>query len=205
MVDMAPQRRRLSAGRGRWCVGLHRREHLPDEPFGRPADEADRAPGAADADEVVRDRLMVRREHHADTGEDGIELTVVARQGLGIRHDPLDVESLGLGEAMPLVEQFGCQVCCDDVGAGAGRGDRDVAGPRRDVVDALSCTDVGGIDEDRAERGDDLGRNGGVVAECPHRTVLGLEGCVVGGRGGGGWSRVAHGSPLRWWCLIHSR
>src|SRR5215469_13117091 len=52
MPFVAPQRRGLRAGR-RWRrVRLHQGEHLPDEAVGSPAEQADRAAGAADPHEL---------------------------------------------------------------------------------------------------------------------------------------------------------
>ena len=53
VVLVAPQRRRLRAGRRRRRVRLHGGEHLPDEALRRPAEQADGAARAADPDQLV--------------------------------------------------------------------------------------------------------------------------------------------------------
>src|SRR5271154_4200875 len=61
-----PQRRWLSARRRRRGVGFHGGEHLADEAFGGPAEQADGAARAADPDQFVGAGLVMRGEHDAE-------------------------------------------------------------------------------------------------------------------------------------------
>ena len=78
-----------ATGRRRRGVRLHGGEHLPDEAFRRPAEQADGAARAAHPDELVGAGLVVRREHDADAGHDGVELAVGERQRLGVGLPPV--------------------------------------------------------------------------------------------------------------------
>src|SRR3712207_7778467 len=46
------------------------------------------APRPADPDQLVGGLLVVRREHHADTGQDGVEGAVGVGEGLGVADLP---------------------------------------------------------------------------------------------------------------------
>jgi hypothetical protein len=73
------------------------------------------------------------------------------------------------------VEQLGCQVGSDHLGASACGGQGRAPGPGGDVEHALPALHVKGLDEDAAERSDDLIDDGSVAPARPHRGVLGLE------------------------------
>ena len=89
----------------------------------------------------------------------------------GVVGAPVQVEALGLGgAARPMSSSARRDVGGDDVGAGAGGGQRGVAGAGRDVEDVLAGADAGSLDEPGSERGDDLGGHGVVVAESPERS-----------------------------------
>ena len=84
MVGPPPERSRGGPGWRRRRVRLHGGEQLPDEALRRPAQDADRAARPADADELVGGLLVVRGEHHADGGDDHVEVAVAVRERLGI-------------------------------------------------------------------------------------------------------------------------
>ena len=112
-------------------------------------------PGPADPDQLVGGLLVVRREHHADAGQHGVELAVVERQGLGVGLPPVEVDAALGGGRAPGVEQLGGQVAGDDVGAGQRGRDGGVAGAGSDVEHALARAAMpAGLDQDavRARR-----------------------------------------------------
>ena len=127
-----------------------------------------RAAGAHHADELVGGLLVVRREHHADAGHDGVERPVGVRQRLGVGGLPVEGEALGRGGPAADLEKLGREVGGGDPGAAAGRGQRHVARAGGDVEDALAGADADGLDEDLAEVVDDLRRDRVVVAQRPH-------------------------------------
>ena len=123
-------------------------------------------------------------EHHADAGGHGVEHVVVVGQVLGVADLPLEADARGLGIGLALVEQLGREVAGDDVRPGRGGRDRDVAGSGGHVEHVVVGAEMGRLDEHGSEVGDDLGRDGVVVAERPHRAVARLQGGVgiAGGR-----------------------
>src|ERR1035441_2128727 len=84
VVLAAPQRGRLRAGWGWWGVGLHGGEHLADEAFWGPAEQADGPARAADPDQFAAAGLVVRGEHDPNTGHHGVELAVGEWERLGV-------------------------------------------------------------------------------------------------------------------------
>jgi hypothetical protein len=113
----APERRRLCAGRRRCSERPHRPEERAEHAVRRPAEEPDRAAGAAHPDELVGHRLVERREHDADRGHDDVEGLVAERQMLGVCFDPLEVEPGGLGLLATGFEQLRRQVGSRDLRA----------------------------------------------------------------------------------------
>jgi len=107
---------------------------------------------------------MVRGEHRAHDGQDGVVLLVGVRQPLGVRGLPGEAEPLGLGVAASALEQLGGQVGRDDPGSAPGGGDGGVAGAGGDVEDVRPRPDAGGLDELVAELGDDVVGDRGVMA-----------------------------------------
>ena len=81
------------------------------------------------------------------------------------------------------VEQLGGQVGGDDLGAGRGGRDGGVAGAGRHVEHPVARPTPAASTRIGPEVGDDLGGDGGVVAQRPHGAVLGLQGPVGLGRG----------------------
>ena len=194
---VAPQRRRLRAGRRRRAERLHGREQLTDEPLRRPAEQPHRPTGTDDADELVGALLVMRSEHHADAGEDRVERAVGERQRLGVGLAPVDLDTALRGRATPGVEELRGEVGGDDVRASLRSGDGDVARARCDIEDELAGVDVAGLDERGAEAPDEVVGQGRVVTGGPHRAVLRLE-CAVGlGAGDGGGGHVSFPSG---WC-----
>lgn len=87
----APQDRRLKVGRwGRHALG-DGGEEAGAGAVRRPAAQADRPAGTADADELARGGGVVGREHVAEGGGDDVEAVVGEWQGGGVPHDPLDL------------------------------------------------------------------------------------------------------------------
>ncbi len=151
MVLAAPERRRLRAGRRRRSERLHGGEHLPDEPFGRPAQQADGAAGLADPHQLVRAGLVVRRKHHAQAGHHHIELVVLERERLGVPFLPVQLSpAIGCLPAAG-VEHFRREVAGDDVRVHHGGRDRRIAGTGGHVQDALAGPDGARLNEDGAE------------------------------------------------------
>ena len=151
----------------------------PMKPGRRPGDQPDRAAGPADPDQLVRGGLVVRREHDADAGEHRCR---TRRRAYGSASaSPTSQVELDPGLAgQPLADrqQLGGEVGGDTVRAGRGGRDGDVAGAGGDVEHPVAGLDAGGLDQDGAEIGDELGRHRGVVAEGPHGPVLGFQGAI---------------------------
>src|SRR6478609_6671075 len=101
---------------------------------------------------------------------------------LGVTLLPVEQDPCFFGLVPADVEERGREVAGDDVRAGTRGRDRGVARPGGDVEDVLARRDTAGVDEDRAERRDDLPGHGRVVAERPQGGVSGLE-LRVRGRG----------------------
>ena len=180
MLLRTPQRRRLRAGRGRRRVGLHGREHLPDEPFRRPAEQADAAVRPAHPDQLVGRVLVVRREHRAEAGDHRVERAVLVRQRLRVGLLPGDRQPIA-GQDAARLEELGRQVAGDHLGTDLRGRDRRVATARCDVEHLVSAGDPAGLDEDGAEVADHVAGHAGVVAHRPHRAVLRLQLAVRGG------------------------
>ena len=106
VVLAPPQHRRQRPRRG-WSVRSEEPEELGTQPLGGEVDHADRAPGPAHADQLVRDRLMVRREDRAQRGGDDVEFAVAERKRFGVRLDPLELDSLPARLATTGIEELG--------------------------------------------------------------------------------------------------
>src|SRR5690625_3289771 len=118
---------------------------------------------------------MVRGEHDADAGDDGVEGPVRVGEGFGVGLLPAEPGAAPGGELAADGEELGGEVRGGDLRTGEGRGDGGVPGPGGDVEDALARADAGRPDEIGAEAGDDLGGDRRVVARRPHGAVAGLE------------------------------
>ena len=62
----------------------HRAEQLANEAIRRPVGHADAACRTADPEQFLGGLILVRREHHAEGGQDHVEGVGLERQGLGI-------------------------------------------------------------------------------------------------------------------------
>ncbi len=179
MVLVAPQRRRPGTGRRR-RVRLQRREQLPDEAPGRPAEESDRAARAAHPDQLVRSALVVRREHHADAGQHHVEAAVGVGQRLGVALVPPHRHAVAGGELPSRGEQLRGQVGGGDPGAGQRGRDRRVPGARGHVEHPVPGAHPARRDEHRPQLRDHVGGHGRVVAQRPGRPVARLQRPVRG-------------------------
>jgi len=120
-------------------------------------------------------------EHHAERGQRDVERAVGVREGLGVRGLEGDVEPVGLGAPLSLVEKRGNVVGRGHVREAPRGRERGVAVAGRDVEDALAGVDVGRLAERLAhdlEADADLA----VVPLVPGRLLAGLDGRVVDGR-----------------------
>ena len=171
----APQRRGLRArGRGRH-ERLHHAEQRAEHALRGPAEQPDRAAGAGDAHELVGGRLVVGREHHADRRHHDVERAVREREVLGVRLGPLELEALapprGAGPP-PAAPASGRSRSRCAPRAAAGR-------EALPVPAATSSTrvpsEMGRVDQPRAERQQERLHHVGVVARGPHRAVARLE------------------------------
>ena len=172
MVFAAPQRRRLGPGRRRRREGLHGGEHLPDEAFGRPAEQADGSAWFAHPHDLVRTGLVVRRKHNAQAGRHHIESVVLERQGFSVGFHPFQLNAAVRCLVPAGVEQFRSEIAGNHLGAHHGRGDGCVPGPRGHVQDTLLGFDSAGVHQDGSEVLEHLAGQGGVVPRSPHGPVL---------------------------------
>jgi hypothetical protein len=119
---------------------------------------------------------VVRREHHADARHDDVEFGGVEGQGFGIGRRPLEAESFCGRSSTAHRQQLRRQVGRGHHGTSPGCRKGGGAGAGGDIEHALPGLHVQDVDEDAAERRDDIGHDGRVAAAGPHRGVLGLEG-----------------------------
>ena len=114
----------------------HRGEHVPRRAVRRPVAHAEPAAWAQDARQLRRGPRLVGREHGAERRQHHVEAAVVERERLRVALDPVDLEVARLERRAR--EQLRRQVESGDVGAGAGRRQRRVAGAARDVEHAVA-------------------------------------------------------------------
>ena len=170
VVLVAPQRRRLDAGRRGGDVRLHGRERLADEPLGRPADHADPAARLADPDQFIRRQLVMRREHHTDAGQHRVELVVGERHFRGVRFLPLQRHTALGGDRLTCDEQLGGQIARHD-GRSRLRGrNGNASGARGHVEYTIAGADTGRLDEHRAKRGHHVSWPAGPAASSRRHT-----------------------------------
>ena len=93
MLLVPPEHRRESAGRRRRRVPGEHLEERAGRATGREAREPDRAAGAADAEQLAGDRLVIRCEHRPEARRDGVEIGIGERQRLGVRLDPAELDA----------------------------------------------------------------------------------------------------------------
>jgi hypothetical protein len=118
---------------------------------------------------------VVRGEHDAEAGQDDVEGAVGVRQRFGVRLLPGDGGAVLGGKRLAGGEQFGRQVGRGHPGAGQRRRDRGVAATGGDIEYPVAGFDVARRDEYLAEFGQQIGRQGRVVAARPHRAVPGFH------------------------------
>ncbi len=133
---------------------------------------------AADSDQLVGAGLVMRGEHDPHAGQHHVELAIGERQRLGVGLTPLHLHAQLRGLFPPGVEQLRSQVGGDHAGPGQGRGDGGVARSGGDVQHPVTARHPARPNQNRAKVRDDLGCQGGVVAQGPHPSVPGLEGKV---------------------------
>ena len=137
---------------------------------------------------------MVRGEHDPQAGHDDIELVVTERERLGVGLPPLQLNALPGGLPLPGGQQFGGQVTGDYAGPGVSGGNRGVARSSSHIQHPVSGPHPACGHEDLPQPGNDVGGQGRVVTQRPHRAVLVFQRPVSLGRG----SRCGHdGSPQR--------
>ena len=137
-----------------------------DEALRRPVGEADLAAGTADAQQLARGLLLVRREHDAEGREHHIEARIREGQRFGVGLLEGDRQAFGLGALAAALEKRADIVGRHDVGEAAGGGERRIAVAGGDVEDVLVAAEIDGLAQRLA---DDLqGRaDDGVVAGAP--------------------------------------
>jgi len=121
-----------------------------------------------------------------------VERGVVEREGLGVGHLAGDGEPVGLRAEPPLLEERGHVVGGRDVGEVAGRGERGVAVPRRDVEDPVGGAEVDRLAEPLADDLE-LDSDPAKVPRGPRGLLPGLHGAEVGG---GTVRDLVHGTLL---------
>ena len=179
----SPEEGRSDAGHGRH-IRRDDLEHLADEPVRGPGREADLAAGAADACELGRRLAMVRREHRAEDGKDGVEALVRKRDRFRVALEQLDRHSLRLGADAAALEQCRDVVDADDVAAAPCCGNRSVAAAAGDVEDEPIRLQVDRVAENVGD-GLDQGRHCVEVAARPHLLLAPFHVRQIGGAGFG--------------------
>ena len=101
--------------------------------------------------------------------------SIVERQVLGVRLNPLELHPGGLGPASAGVEHLGRQIARRDARSGLGCGDRGVARAGGDVEHSHPGTNAARLDEPWPERQKKRLDHGRVVARRPHLAVARLE------------------------------
>ena len=146
VVLVAPQRRRLRAGRRRGRVRLHRREHLADEPLRGPAQQADPPTGAAHAEQLVRGAWWCGA--NMTPTQTGRRRSCRRRTATPRRRPPRTRPSpCARGELPTRREQFRGQVGGHHVGAGERGGHGGVPGAGGDVEHPVAGAHAGRGDE----------------------------------------------------------
>ncbi len=153
----APQRRRLRTGRRRRGVRLHGGEQLPDESLRRPVEQADGAAGAADPDQLVGAGLVMRREHHPDAGQHGVEVLVRERQCLRVAPPPSTIRRRARAAcARPRSKSSGVRSEAMTSAPASAAGMAAFPDPAADVQHPRPAADPARLDQHRSEAGDQI-------------------------------------------------
>ncbi len=114
--------------------------------------------------------MWIVRELNAERREHAVKAFVGERQLVGVALPQVDSNASRVGSRTRLLEQLGCEIDAHNRRAALGRGDRDVAGPGRDVKDIHARGDLGCVHE--RQRGlDDQLRDRRVVARRPDQPL----------------------------------
>src|SRR5215472_3399639 len=117
-------------------------EHLPNESAGCPIRHGNDTAGAANAGEFGRDEFGTRRKHRADQAHNGVKLTVLIRQRLGITLFKGDGDPL-LGCAGPcFLKPVRGNVTAGYLGACPGRNQRKLSSTAADIQQPGSPRDT---------------------------------------------------------------
>src|SRR5258706_10960213 len=136
-----PEHRRRNSWRRRHVLSRSL-EHLSGEPRGGPIAHGDRAPGAADAQQLGNDHVRTWGKHGAKHGNHAIERSVGIRQAFGVALVKLDSETFFCGANASLLQEIGGNVHSRDRGSGASWGDGGVACAAGHVQQLHSRLDV---------------------------------------------------------------
>jgi hypothetical protein len=139
------------------------------------------AAGPADAQELGRGLILVRREHDPEGRHDGVEARVGERQSLGVGFLERDCQAFGCGAPARVLQQRRDVVAGDDIAPAARGSERHVSVAGRNVEHLLSCMQVQGFAQAFA---DDLqrGAHDRVVARRPGGVLARLHGAEIGDR-----------------------
>ena len=116
----SPQCGRPGAGRRRQ-VFAECLEDLADEAFGRPVREPDVSPALQDSQQLGGCLVLIRRKHHAESGNNSIEAIVVERQVLSVSLYEVDRQALRCGARTPRFQRRGHIVSRGDIAPATSR------------------------------------------------------------------------------------
>jgi len=190
------------AGRRRQ-VPAERLEHLADEALRRPVGQSDLAACLADAHQFGGGSILIRREHHAEGGNDHVEARVRKWKRLGIGLAEVDGERLGRGALTAALEQGRHIVGRGDVAPAARGRKRDIAVAGRHVEHRAAGAEVERLAEVFA---DNLqgGADHRIVAGGPCALLARLDGAEIGLRGRLGEGRCRGHLLLPGGCWTHA-
>ena len=133
---------------------------------------------SCDQREFGRGLFLIRREHHAEGGEDDIERAVGERKIFSVRFAKRDREIFRERATARGLEEIGDVVGGRDFAPAARGGERSVAIAGGDIEDARAGADVERFAEIFAD-GLEGGADDGVVASGPGELLAGFDGAVV--------------------------
>ena len=106
----------------------------------------------------------MRREHHADRRHHDVEAVIGERQRLRVGLCPFQLDPALGGDSAARVEKLGCEVARGDDRTSLGRRDGGVSGAGADIEDAVARLNPACADELGSKPGNQLGRDGRIVA-----------------------------------------